>query len=148
MTWLVGTEAMTLPRAALTAWKSAADVTSFASTLPIALWWASAASFSKVLSMDAPITSALSIAFRAWFGDTPGRGFKARSEVQSTSLMKGYAAEESLPAAPSMAPSLPLSAAGVGIAVGVMGWDFTTSLKSMRAAYAAFASASFTVDIR
>merc|ERR1712151_514460 len=41
-----------------------------------------------------------------------------------------------------------ISAAGVEGAVGVMGLAFTTSLKSISAAYAAFASASFTVDIR
>merc|ERR1719188_2302605 len=98
--------------------------------------------------MDAPITSALSMAFKTWFGEAPGRGFKLRSDVQSTSLINGYAAEESLPAAASMAPSLPLSAAGVEGVVGVMRLAFTTSLNSMSAAYAVFASASFTVDIR
>merc|ERR1719396_281627 len=138
MTWLVGTDAITLPSAAFTASKSDAEVTSFASTLPIALECALAASFSSAPSMDAPITSALSMAFKTWFGDAPGRGVKLRSDVQSTSLIKGYAAEQ----------SLPLSAAGVEGVVGVMGLAFTTSLNSMRAAYAFFASASFTVDIR
>merc|ERR1712203_997317 len=88
------------------------------------------------------------MAFKTWFGEAPGRGFRLRSDVQSTSLIKGYAAAESLLAAASMAPSLLLSAAGVEGAVGVMGLAFTTSLKSISAAYAAFASASFTVDIR
>jgi len=54
---------------------------------------------SKALSMLAPMISALSTAVKTWPGATPGRGFKARSEVQSTSLMSGYAAEESLLAA-------------------------------------------------
>merc|ERR1712151_1419128 len=94
------------------------------------------------------MTRALSIAFKTWLGEAPGRGFKLRSDVQSTSLIKGYAAEESLPAAASMAPSLLLSAAGVEGVVGVIGLAFTTSLNSISAAYAFFASASFTVDIR
>ena len=62
----------------------------------------------------------LSMAFCTWFGETPGRGSREISEVQSTSLMRGYAAEESLPAAPSVAPSLLLSAAGVEGATGDM----------------------------
>merc|ERR1719437_399222 len=98
--------------------------------------------------MDAPITSALSMAFKTWLGEAPGSGFKLRSDVQSTSLIKGYAAEESLPAAASMAPSLLLSAAGVEGVVGVMGLAFTTSLNAISALYAFFALASLTVDIK
>merc|ERR1711972_155403 len=64
------------------------------------------------------------------------------------SLINGYDAEESLPAAASMAPSFPLKAAGVDGVLGVMGLAFTTSLNSISPAYAFFASSSFTVDIR
>merc|ERR1712061_810963 len=58
--------------------------------------------------------------------------------------MNGYAAAESLPAD---APIEPLETVDAG-GDAVMGWALTTPAKSTNAAYAAFASASFTVDIK
>merc|ERR1719356_1972771 len=71
-------------------------------------------------------------------------GFKYRSEVQSTSLMSGYAAAASLLAAGPMEPPETVDA-GVDAVIGLA---LTTPAKSTNAAYAAFASASFTVDIK
>merc|ERR1719373_938279 len=86
----------------------------------------------------------LSTAFITSWGDFPGMGFENKLEVQSTSLMNGYAAAESLLAAELMDPPETVDA-GVD---AVIGWALTTPAKSTNAAYAAFASASFTVDIK
>merc|ERR1711897_98670 len=110
----------------------------------MALTWAWAASFRAAPSIAEPITIILSTAFMTFWGSAPGMGFRKRSDVQSTSLMNGYAAAESLPAA---APIEPPDTDDAGVA-GVIGFAFTTPAKSTKAAYAALASASFTVDIK
>merc|ERR1712190_652841 len=111
---------------------------------PIALTCAWAASWSAAPSIDAPITSALSMALRTSLAEAPPGFFKAKSELQSMSPRRGYAAVDSVLAASAISAPDTLDVT----AVGVMGCAFTTSLKSMSAAYAAFASASFTVDIK
>merc|ERR1712037_320477 len=123
--------------------KSPCESTPFAST-PMALTCAWAASLRAAPSIAEPITIILSTAFMTFWGSPPGIGFRKRSDVQSTSLMNGYAAAESLPAA---APIEPPDTEDAGVE-GVMGLAFTTLAKSTNAAYAAFASASFTVDIK
>merc|ERR1719230_1543922 len=126
MTVPVGTEAMAFPSPALMASKSACDSTPFAST-------------------PAPMTIILSTAFNTSWGDCPGTGFENSVDVQSTSFIKGYAAADNLLAAASTAG--PAFTVDTGVD-GVMGWAFTTLVKSIKAEYAAFASCSFTVDMR
>merc|ERR1719373_645945 len=109
----------------------------------MALTWAFAASRSAPPSMAAPMTIILSTAFITSCGDLPGMGFEKRSDVQSTSLISGYAAAESFVAAESIK--------GFDGAEGDADWiglAFTTLVNSTSALYAAFASASFTVDMR
>merc|ERR1712186_202031 len=144
MTLLVGTDAMAFPSPALIASKSDCDNTPFASMPSMALTWAIAASLRAAPSMAAPITIILSTAFITVWGVAPGMGFRAKSEVQSTSLMSGYAAAASLLAAGPMEPPETVDA-GVDAVIGLA---LTTPAKSTNAAYAAFASASFTVDIK
>merc|ERR1719195_2532340 len=111
----------------------------------MALAWAFAASCSAAPSRAAPMTIILSTTFNASCADCPGMGFENRSDVQSTSLISGYAASESLAAAASTeAPAL-TDDAGVE---GTIGLAFTTWANSISALYAALASASFTVDMR
>merc|ERR1719438_696576 len=111
MTVLVGTVEMAFPSPALIASKSAKDSTPLASMPSMALAWALAASCRAALSMAAPMTIILSTAFIASCADFPGMGFENRSDVQSTSLMSGYAAAESLAAAASTeAPALTVDA--------------------------------------
>merc|ERR1740133_429631 len=70
------------------------------------------------------------------------------SEVQSTSFMKGKEGVESALAAASIALSFAAGTEGAPTAAGVIGFAFTTSLNSKKAAYAAFASPALTLDIR
>merc|ERR1719291_1523583 len=122
------------PSAAFTASKSAAEVKPLASMLPMALWCASAAAFSALPSAAAPMTIALSTAFKASFAETPGRGFRKVSD----------ASESFLAAAPMLSPE-GADAAGPGEDTWFF---FTTSLKARKAEYAFSASAPFTVDFR
>merc|ERR1712187_161875 len=136
---------MARPKSALTASSSAADVKPLASTLPIALWWASAAAFKRFPSIALPITIALSMALRACEAEAPGSGLMSRSDVQSTPFKNGYDASESfLAASPILSPD---GALAVGPADAT--WFFlTTSLKVISAEYALSASAPFTKDFK
>merc|ERR1719343_1251367 len=104
---------------------------------------ARAASCKAASSIFAPMTIILSTAFITSWGDCPGMGLENSVDVQSTSLMKGYAAADNLLAAASTAGLLADAALD-----GAMGWAFTTLVKSIKAEYAAFASCSLTVDMR
>merc|ERR1719277_376015 len=129
ITFDAGTDAIALPSPAVMAAKFACVVTPLASTEPMALTWARAASLRAPPSIAAPITSALSIAWRTAFGvAAPPGGVRARSELQSMPFRNGYAAADSLPAAASICALL-----GALTAAGVMGLAFTTSLNSMSA---------------
>merc|ERR1711920_1087318 len=131
MTVEVGTDAIALLSPALMASKSATVVTPLASMLPMALKCAMAACFSDAPSMAAPITSALSMALRTACGEAPEPGgFRAKSELQSTSFRKGYAAVESFLAAASIAAPDTLDVSGAG----VIGCALTTSLNCISAA--------------
>merc|ERR1719352_1951769 len=114
-----------------------------ASMPSMALAWALAASCSAPPSMAAPMTIILSTAFSTSCADWPGMGFEYRSDVQSTSLISGYAAAASLVAAESIA-----GFDGAEAEEAEMGLALTTLVKSINAPYAVFASASFTVDMR
>merc|ERR1719266_248365 len=137
------TEEMAFPSPALMASKSACDSTPLASIPSMALTWALAASCNAPPSMAAPMTIILSTAFSTSCADCPGMGLENRSDVQSTSLISGYAAAESLAAAESIA-----GLDGAEAEEAVMGLAFTTLVNSINAWYAAFASCSFTVDMR
>merc|ERR1712048_265398 len=83
-----GTDAIMRPIAALIAVNWASEQTPLAGKPPIAAWWASAPALSNFVSMAAPMSIILPMAF-----------------AQATaSLIKGYAAAESLPAAAPIEP--------------------------------------------
>merc|ERR1711966_435096 len=134
---------MAFPSPALMASKSLCDRTPCESIPSMALAWALAASCSAPPSMAAPMTIILSTAFSTSCADWPGMGFEYRSDVQSTSLISGYAAAASLVAAESIADF-----EGAEAEEAEMGLALTTLVKSINAPYAVFASASFTVDMR